>query len=387
MALLDKNSLASVSVDASTLAPQFSIQVAGQSIDKNIVPFVRSIEFESADGIADLCKIHCDNPESMISNAKIFQPGNELSLFIGYKEPLTHIGRVIIQSQIPDFPQEGIPTLEITGYTKDCELSDNGPAESKDRRFRDYKYSDAIRDIAERYHMATDIDPTPDNPHDWFQKSGLSDYELIQGLANLNGFVFWVDGDEKGIWTLHFKDPKNLNEQDKEYTFTYNDGDNSTLLKFSPELLIKGSLTKISVVVKDRKTGKVIKVDVEELNNASPDIEINGDPTKKVDKQYTTGSDIKLYFGDYAFDVISNKRFTKEEDARYWAQQWFRKQRENFILASGKCIGLETLMARQIHNIKNTSPAYDGKYYFTTVRHLLNDSGYTCDFNARRLVP
>lgn len=374
-------------VDDSTLAPRFSIHVEGTSVDHNIQQFIKHVEYESTDGMADLLRLRCANPDSIVSNAKIFQPGNEVSLFVGYKNPLKHIGRAIIQKQIPSFPQSGEQTLSVVGYTKDSLLADNSPEESKKRRFLDYKYSDAVRDVATRYGMEEDVDNTPDKPRNWFQKSGVSDYELVQGLANITGFVFWVDGDENGVWTLHFRDPNTIVEQEKEYTFIYNNGDLSSLLSFRPELLIKGSKTKISVVVKDRKNGKVIKVEVEEENNSAPDVEVLGDPTSDVDGQYTSGSDIKLYFGDYSFETISNKRFRDEESAALWAQQWFRRQRENFILATGSCIGTEDLMARQKHHIQNTSPAYDGEYYFSKVRHVLNNNGYNCNFSCRRLVP
>jgi phage protein D len=372
----------------STLSPKFSVQVAGITVDNNVSRFMTSVSYESADGMADALKLSLINPDNLISDAKIFQPGNEVSLFLGYKEPLKHIGRAIIQKQIPNYPEEGIPTLSVVGYTKDSVLADNSPEESKKRRFRDYKYSDAVSDVATRYGMTEDIDITNDKPHNWFQKSGVSDYELVQGLANLTGFTFWIDGDENGEWTLHFRDPETITEQETTYTFRYNDGDNSNLLGFRPELLVKGSTTKLSVVVKDRKTSKVIKVDVEEENNSSPDVEVLNDPTSQVDGEYTTGSDIKLYFENFAFEVFSNKRFKDEDEARIWAEQWFRRQRENFILASGSTIGSELLMARQKHLIENVSPAYNGEYFFSKVKHILdNQNGYRCQFNARRLVP
>lgn len=385
--MVDVPNLGGGGVNEATFAPKFSIAVAGTVVDDNIKPFVRYVDYESTDGMADVFHLRCVNPESIVSNAKIFQPGNEISLFGGYKEPLVHIGRTIIQKAIPFFPESGEPALSVIGYTKDSSFADNAPEKSKQRRFADYKYSDAVREIATRYGMEIDINTTPGKPGDFIQRVGVSDYEFVQGLANMTGYTFWVDGDENGVWTLHFRDPDTLVEQDKEYTFKYNDGDNSSLLSFRPELLIKGSKTKIKVVVKDRKNGKVIKVEVSEENNAAPDIEVLGDPDSEVDGEFTSGSDIKLFFGNFSFDVISGKRFKDEEEARFWAEQWFRKTRENFVMASGSCIGTETLMARQKHKIENTSKPYDGEYYFSKIKHIFGENGYKCNFNCRRLVP
>ncbi len=70
-----------------------------------------------------------------------------------------------------------------------------------------------------------------------------------------------------------------------------------------------------------------------------------------------------------------------------WAQSWFRRYRELFIIGNGSIIGVETVMARQIHNLKGLGTLFDGKYYFTRVRHAQNQGGYILDFSARRIVP
>ncbi len=371
-----------------TLAPKFGIVIGDRDVTENIGIYVKKVEYESADGMADVAKISCINPENLLSNVKIFQPGNELSLYYGYREPLQHVGRVVIFRQIPFYPENGTPTLEVTGYTKDSFMADNEPEKSKKRVYKDMRYSDAIDSIASEYKFNADIDLTPDKPHRFIQKAGVNDYAFVQGIANITGYTFWVDGDANGNWTLHFKDPNNLSEQDKTYTFKYSDGDLSSLLSFRPELLIKGAKTKITAVVKNPLNGRVIKTEVEEENNQSPEIDARFDPIEEVKGEYTTASDIKLFFDNFSFEVVSDKRFKDEEELRNWVSQWFRRQRENFILSEGKCIGLETLMSRQIHNISGTSPAYDGQYYFSKVRHIITDSsGYFCNFNCRKVVP
>ena len=73
-----------------TFAPIRAIEVtgpdggSGTDIGRDIERFVRYVECESSDGLADVAKIRLVNPDSYVSNAKIFQPGNEFSLFGGY---------------------------------------------------------------------------------------------------------------------------------------------------------------------------------------------------------------------------------------------------------------------------------------------------------------
>ena len=386
-----------------TFAPRYAIEVAGQLIDMNVRQYVTRVEYESVDGIADMGKVTCLNPMDIIANSRVFQPGNEMSLFMGYglDAALAHIGRVHIVKQTPSYPENGPRTLTVTGYTLDTKMMDNSPEKSKGgkvgkgkkkkqaegRRYKDSKYSDAVRTKAKEYGMLEDINRSPDEPRNFMQKVGMSDYEFVIGLANELGWLFWVDGDEFGNWTLHFRDPLTIAEQDKKYTFKYDMGDQSSLLSFRPELLIRGGKTKIKAVFKDVLTGKVTEVEQEEDNDKAPEMSAEGDPVAEVDGPYTSASDVKLYFGDYSFDVSTNKTFRNEAEAKAWITQWFRRERENFVLCSGTTIGVEDLMARQTHAVEGIAKSYVGDYYFSKVRHVMNNSGYKCTMNGRRLVP
>jgi phage protein D len=266
-------------------------------------------------------------------------------------------------------------------------MADNTPNQGKKRIYNDFSYSDMVEDKADAYGMIPDIDET-DGTFSKVQIASMNDYEFVQGLANLTGYVFWVDGDAEGNWTLHFKRPENALVQEKEYTLTYNEGDLSTLLSFRPEKLIKGAYTDIKILTRDRKTGRLIEAEVKEENNASPDIDASNNPTEAIEGEHSSGSDIKLFFNDFSFDIVSNKRFESEAEAIKWAQQWFRRQRDNFILASGETIGIEEIMARQQHTVKNISTGDDGLYYFSKVKHTFNaGSGYSLQFNARKVMP
>jgi len=157
------------------------------------------------------------------------------------------------------------------------------------------------------YGFELDADPyTVGGPKDLLQKVGVSDYEFVKGLANITGYIFWVDADEKGVWTLHFKDPEKMVEQEKKYTFKYNFGDGGTLLSFKPEVLIKGAKTKIVAKTMDPFTGKVLAAEIEETDaKKSPELEATGDQDGPVEKSYPSGSAVKLYLNDFAFEVVS----------------------------------------------------------------------------------
>lgn len=391
------------------MAPCFALEVEGQNLDTGVTDYIESVEYESADGIADVMRIRAINPDFTLSNAKVFQPGNEIAVWMGYGSELEYVGRGIIRKQVPNFPQNGMPTIQSVAFTADVLMMDNEPAKPKKRKgkggrgFKDFKFSDAVYDRARDYRFAVDIDDTPDKPSNFIQRPGQSDYEFVNGLANLNGYVFWVEGEENGRWKLYFKMPGSLAAfQEKKYTFIYNRQNDTTLLSFQPEFLINGSLTEIEVSVKDVRTGKILTSKVSEENNSSPDISAIGDVTGDIlldtslgdsanteaSEGLTTASAVKLFFEDYSFSINTNRRFKTQLEVDNWTKQWFRRHRQNFILSRGRLIGVGNLRARQVHTLDGIGELYNGDYYFTKVKHICSkDQGYVVDFAARKVVP
>jgi phage protein D len=391
-----------------TRNPNFAIRVGNTELEAGLKQLVERVEYESCDGMADVFKMTAINPNFSISDLRILLPGNEISVYMGYGGELGYIGRAVIYKHRPHFPRDGMPTIEIIGYSKSHEMMHNSPPQAapagrtggrrrggrrqqqsqSGRRFRNMKYSDAVAQHAFDYSFDIDVDESPEAPTDFIQKSGMSDYDFVQGLANLSGFLFWVDADENGRWTLHFKDPERLDNQDIRYRFEYNLGDTSTLLSFDPEFLVTEAIAAIRVRVQDPITGQVFEAEFNEDNiGDAPEIlfQDEEDQTLEVDRAPGSGTAVQLYIGDYSFEEIANRRFRSEADAIRWARQWYRRQRDNFINSRGMSIGVEPVRARQIHDISGVGMVYDGPYYFSRVRHMCTkDDGYTMDFNCRK---
>jgi hypothetical protein len=97
----------------------------------------------------------------------------------------------------------------------------------------------------------------------------------------------------------------------------------------------------------------------------------------------------------FAIDVEppAGHRFNSAEDAAVWLRKWFLDKQNNFISAQGTVIGVESLRARQTHTLKfsgrsgvNEPTRFDGDYFFTRVRHIIDESGYRCEFSANRVM-
>jgi phage protein D len=372
------------------LSPVYVLSVAGTELGKDLTEFVTSVEYESIDGMADEAKLRVQDPYQQLSDLKVFQPGNELDIWMGYGAQLSYIGRVILRRARYNYPAEEPPSFELTGYTYDAKLMDNSPDEGAARRFPDMKYSDIVENIAQRYQFEYfDIDETPDAPAadgtgKW-QKAGVSDYQMIQACANVTGFFLWVEYDLDLGWQINFKDPANVLDtvNQPNLQFEYGNGDLSTLLEFNPEILVQGATTKLRVVFKDPGTGALINEEIEE-ETASEDISFTGDEEAKAEVSAGAPTEIKIFLQDYSFE-LPPKRFKNNAEAIAWAQQWFRRNRESLITGNGSTIGVETLRARQIHTLAGLSKRLDGSWYFSRVRHIMDaQNGYQCSFSARK---
>lgn len=368
------------------LAPRYIVDIGGE-LGTDITQFIESVEYESADGMADMARLVIQNPKLDLQDLKVFQPGNEMSIWLGYgTQELEHIGRVILRRTTWDFPRDGTPKINVMGYTLDSRMMDNEPEKPKERRFVNMTYAAIVAEVTARYRgLQPDIDPTDDKPSTRMQATGVSDYRVIKGAANITGYFFWVDGDEDGNWTLHFKSPANVLDavDQPNFLFTYNNGDLTTLLSFKPELLIQGTKTKLKVQFFDPKKKRVVTEEVE-ADLESPDLTAEASLDANEDELKDAVS-IKIFFQDFSFETETKKKFKTAAEAKAWAAQWFRRQREAFILGNGEVVGVESLRARQIHTLDGIGNTLVGKWYFSRVKHMLSaDSGYECKFDARK---
>lgn len=372
------------------MAPGYKVSIEGSELGTGLTELVGQLEYESVDGIADEGRLTIANPDLILSDSPMWLPGNEMDIWFGYGVELKQIGRVQIVRPEADFPRDTTPSITIKGYTKDQLMMQNTPekAEASIRDFETSLISDAVERVASRKAYSIDfldIDETP-NRFASAQKADMSDYQFIKGLANVVGYLFWVDYEhEEEGWTLHFKDPETLQLQDRKYTFQYNAGDRSTLLDFRPEESLSGAVTKLQVQSRDPETGKTFVGEFEDDEEA-PDSKYQGDPSKVVDETQTTaGAVVKLFWGDYALEVVADKKFKTEADLKWWAQQYFRRRRENFIIGRGTAIGANDVFARQSHNLDGLAKHLNGGYYFARVRHVFTPTdGYLMDFTARK---
>jgi hypothetical protein len=378
---------------------------------------------------------------------RAFQPGNEVELRAGYGRADTFIGRAIIQKHLPDFPEEGLPTLRVKGYSKaylmmnssgELSVSENRVQLHDPRQlaaneatqgalYTDMRASDIVARVARKYGFVLNIDPTDKvlkNSHQEgiVQKKGMSDYELVRLLANMERREFFVRYEPaQGNWVLNWIKPRDENST-PEFVFRYGDPKGySTLLSYSAEYGLRDQITSLVVDAWDedkREWVSVVEVfDIEgvdtrwtkgggraERNKDTPNVNPSDGPKKtsskatrkKANVAARTGSLIKhaldsatqfrLSAGGVAIDV-QHRPFKNLDEVATFATRWFRARRDHFLVAKGTLVGLETLRAGQVHRFEGLGPRLSGDYYFIAVKHHITDGEiYKCEYTARKII-
>lgn len=375
------------------LAPCYKLEFNGVEPDEEIYRCLLEIVYESSEEVIDKLELTFQNPEFKLGEMKMFLPGNEISLWLGYNGQLQYIGRGVIYHHKIFFPRSDISTLEIKAYPKSFTMTEKHPVIKK-KGEKNVKrkdptvwgkrpLDDVFDDIANRHELKNNSDACGImNPVN--QPKHMSDYDFCTRLANLADFYFWVDADETGTWRLNFRSPKILKVlQNDIYTFKYNSGNQTSLFEFEPEMVLTKQYTKIraEMTTANRKTitaefeeDKTLKSDIKPEKEREEIAEAIGSPTS-----------VKVYLEDYSFMIPAIDSIKTSKDLQAYVDRWVKRNREEFILANGKTIGIPNLQARQEHKIDGVGKLYNGTWHFIRVLHRFNETdGYSCEFDARK---
>lgn len=452
------------------LNPFFAVFAGGVQLGTDVSQFIKRVTVEYAEGVVWMAELHVSDARDRLTNlfalmnSTVFQWGNEIDIHMGYNAVsldgthgvLSHMGRFIVTRIEANFPDEGNPGFIVKAYTADFRMISNSPDGAKRgkalgtktqgvkvtgskkpsttaitrdpvtgkvsftprgkkaqpkgqqhvRVWKDIKYEDVIAEVASTYAFITEIDTTNLPPQTFTQKVGISDFDLVRGIANIVGFLFWVDGDDDGNFTLHFRDPRRIYDanagspvQERRYAFYYgpvaglvspqggpvNPDQSGSLLSFQPEGSVVQEHTKLRVVYTDPRSGKHYEEEIDE-DAFTEDLAFTGDPKDQIKSSPETGGAVRLFWGEFSIATVADKHFKNALELRAWTVQWFQRNRERFQQGNGKVVGIPDLRCFQIHDFGGVGP-WSGAWYMNKVTHVMDvDSGYLCDFHARKVI-
>jgi phage protein D len=86
-------------------------------------------------------------------------------------------------------------------------------------------------------------------------------------------------------------------------------------------------------------------------------------------------------------DVVADQPVNTIDEARKRGQAILREQQHGMVKATGATVGLPDLRAGRVVVFRNTGIPFDGRYFVTSTRHTVGEQGYRTTFEALRFGP
>lgn len=336
-------------------------------------------------------------------DSKLFAEGTIIECQMGYGNSLRTVGAADIVKKTPNYPSEGSPSFIIEAYDLLHRAARSRPKGGVPyTKFRDSQIASIIGQ-RNGFEIATKDPRSFENIKKTaglfkrIQHRGVSDYEFLKKVAEINGFNLFsrFDTDQKRF-VLYFQPPA-FAKQREVFTFAYDEGSLSyhrSLLSFVPTLDAYDQSSDFEIfVIKDKKTSATkfdfinkLTVDEQKKLKSEKERRFTGGNNPK---QTHTSDGIQIAFKAFgrSFRFPPHKRFKNEAEARKAIEEFIKRQKENFITGTGELIGNEAIQSRQVHNLQGLGEQFSGKYYFTKVMHRVSrGGGYKTEFACRKVI-
>lgn len=290
------------------MAPTFEVFIEDEHM-LSLADHVLEIRVEQTVEMADKITLTLANDGNRFTDSPLFNPGVEISVWMGYGTAMYHIGRAELIRHIPVYPAAGDqPVLNLVAYGRDYKMGERQirvtggqratKAEKEAGRIWQGTYAQIVTDLLKEYGIEADVDElytrkTPPQPA--LQKKGTSDADFIRSLSRLAGAEFFVTylpsdqhevggkivtmrsdhgvlfrardrgrpmtGNVAGKWYGFFRKPRSSPEN-PHYRFDYALGDTSCVLSASVDFSTMGAATEIQVLYYDKAQSDWVEISV-----------------------------------------------------------------------------------------------------------------------------
>jgi len=379
------------------LAPRYRLTLNnGDVLGPEITDLIDSVKYEDEDDMTDRLTITLTTRkvvdsavgiDKTLELSKVFGIGNQILLEGGYGNQLTPIGKVEIVKKLPSYPRGSYPTMTIIGYDPFHKMSNHEP--QKGVSYKEFRDSQIATIIASRHDIDYDKVRYASGKYTRIQKKGVNDYKFLRDIAEERGFDLFLRYDKDiDNHRLYFEEPRD--RQKEVFTFNYGidlTSNDTTLYEFRPEVntLEQPSDVEITIFNRDQGEKRKTTINVNDKGSGSSS-KFLGKKKFKNESKFTSGGTMRATAFGQSFEIIANRPFKNEEEAKRFASQWIRKRQEEFISGSASLVGLEKLQARQTHIFDGLEKQFNGKYYFTRVEHIFTKDSYECEVNVRKAL-
>ena len=354
---------------ANFYAPAFSIRVARDDIMRDRLIAVSQVEVDLQLGSPSRfaftvtnCwsnKLHAFKTGRGDDILDFLKFGTEVEVFMGYGDaksvPIAMAGMITEIST--DFPESGSPELNIAGYDHGFPMTIG----KNSRTWKDYRDSDAVREIASFNNLQSKIETTADVQKQ-IEQNQQGDWEFIKKLAEQNHFEVYID--ERRV--LHFARPND--DATAAVKLPYGQG----LLSFKPEANLAGQVSKVEVYGWDPKRKErilgVARAGEESGRQGRSAGELLKTLVRDPDKEPTLRFRLPV--------------FTQAE-AEKRAKAALNETAKKFLTGDAEAIGLPDLRPDRNVSLDGLGESFSKTYYIQQATHKIDGNGYRTRFKVK----
>ncbi len=290
------------------MAPTFEVFIEDEKM-QSLADHVLEVRVEQTVEMADKISLTLANDGNRFTDSPLFNPGVEISVWMGYGTAMFHIGRAELIRHIPVYPGAGEqPVLNLVAYGRDYRMGERQirvtggrqptKADKEAGRIWQGTYAQIVTTLLREYGIEADVDELytrKSPPQPALQRKGTSDADFIRSLARLAGAEFFVTylpsdqhqaggkiittrsdhgilfrsrdrgrpmtGNVPGKWYGFFRKPRSTPEN-PHYRFDYSLGDSSAVLSASLDFSTMGAATEIQVLYYDKAQSDWVELSV-----------------------------------------------------------------------------------------------------------------------------
>lgn len=397
-------------------APAFALYVETTELQDDITSDVVSVSFEHTVDMASKLSVVLANPDNRYTDSAVFEPGNEISLHLGYGPILEFVGRGELTRHVPTFPSgDTVPSIELIGYDRSWRLGQQemeitGGASKKPQKAgieSGKLHVGTVGSVATKilgaYGITPDVSPlVAAKPVKANQKKGTTDLAFMRALANLNDAELVVEYEPNpagigGQWMGRLRPVEAAGLlQLKRYTFLYDRSDASTVLSCRVDFAIDQTASEVQAMVWNPILRDWVVLSTEEPLPGLPRKPTPGDfanpggamgaamaspPPLEIESM----TQLKLAVAGHSLRVVT-RRFKDPAEALAWCHAYLKRLKEQMILVSFEVPGVAELRAGQTHALDGIGVRFSGDYYLSEVRHVWSDSGYICECKGHKVL-
>jgi phage protein D len=306
------------------------------------------------------------------SDTRTFDLGARVHVQLGYADRLRSMLRGQVTTLSPKFPESGQPTLDVTVLDGMIKLKDRKPAEGERKQYENVADWEIVQEIAQRNNMdvvVTEVGET----HPVVVQKNQSDAAFVMERAKRIDFDCFVLTDpDSGRDTLNFIRPTDARDDTRVRVYTFRWG--ASLLSFSPTLTLARQVASVTVRGWDpgAKEAIVYKATAADLPGAAQG---GGTSGPQAADQTMGGKE----------EVVIDAPVLTQEEAKELAISLLCERAYEFVTGTGRVIGIPDLRPGDNVELEGLGRRFSGRYYVKRVEHALGGSGFTTQFDGRRV--